>query len=204
MTDENTTKPMREQIVDAALAGNLALLRDLAQRGAAMNEVTPGGDSLLEDVLTYLYDHQAAHRYAVVRTLLELGADPNVLGEEKSSPLVPAMLNMDTEMLRILLDAGADPNKAVGFMDCESFYDWAEFDYRYEMCDLHLPDTPTEDDKKDEDSWLSFLDKVAVKHNWRRPDHLFLLRMYGAKTRTEIKGIEQGSADTERQTDGVG
>ena len=36
------------------------------------------------------------HRYTVVQTLLEMGADPNVLGEERSTPMATPMIHMDT------------------------------------------------------------------------------------------------------------
>ena len=175
-------KPAREKIVEAAHSGNLALLRLLAQRGADFNEVCPYGDSLLEEIVSGLGGEGKPYKYDVVRLLLELGADPNVLGEERSSPLAPAMVAMDTEMLRILLEAGADPNKCGGVTEDESFFDWAELDYMFEMFDCILPEKPTIDDKKDEDSWLQFLDRIAIKHGVRRPDHLFLLRQHGARS----------------------
>jgi hypothetical protein len=172
----------------------LGRLRELVEGGADVNEVEPGGDSILADILLDLCVDEVPQRYTVVRALLELGADPNVLGEERSSPMATPMIRMDTEMLRILLEAGADPNKAGGDLGSESFYDWAEFDYRFQAFahDQLEVDRPTNADKKDEDSWLEFLDRIAKKHGYRRPDHLFLLRMYGAKSMAEMKGTDEG------------
>jgi hypothetical protein len=147
---------------------------------------------LLEAVVLNLCVDEKPFRYAVARALLELGADPNLLDNEGSSPLEIPMLRMDTEMLRILLEAGADPNKTEGFDGDELLYDWAVRDYCLEALPNPLPEEPTEDDKKDEDSWLAFFDRIAAKYNYRRPDHLFLLRQYGAKSITEMKDAAEG------------
>jgi len=37
-----------------------------------------------------------------------------------------------------------------------------------------------------EEEWLKWLDYMAVKYDKRRPDHLFLLREYGARTSSEL------------------
>ncbi|MBP7948922.1 MAG: hypothetical protein KA004_04640 [Verrucomicrobiales bacterium] len=179
-------KPTGKQISDAAYAGDIELLRRYAGQGGDFNEIEQG-DTLLEEIISDLCLDKVECRYDVVRELLALGADPNLLGEDRRGPMIPAMLSMDTEMLRILLEAGADPNEVAGFFDSETLYDWAEFDYRFETYDLNAPDKPTEADKADEDAWLTYLDRMAVKHGKRRPDHLYLLRKHGAKTAQELK-----------------
>jgi ankyrin repeat protein len=188
-------KPTRDEIFQAAISGEFDLLRALSKDGADFNEFGPYGDSLLEDIISILQVEEKPFQYKIVKTLIELGADPNEVGidpdrpeEANSSPLTPAMLGMDTEMLKILLEAGADPNKVHGFTQNELFYDWAESDYCYEIFNIQLPDEPTDEDKKDEDSWLKYLDRMAIKYNVRRPDHLFLLRKYGARSIKEIRG----------------
>lgn len=186
-------KPSRDEVYEAACDGNIPLLRELVSRGADLNEIQ-NGDTFLEDVISSMEIDEKPYKYDVVKALLELGADPKILGEESASPMIPAMLAMDTEMLRLLLVAGADPIAAQGFDDKELLYDWAEFDYRYHTFDsLRLPEEPTEEDKRDEDSWLKFLDRTAVKHGRRRPDHLFLLRQYGARTAQEMRLPGSGS-----------
>ena len=188
-------KPTRDEIIEAAVSGEFDLLQSFSKNGADFNEFGPYGDSLLEDIISLLYFEEKPFRYKIVKTLIEFGADPNGIGidpnrpeEANNSPLTPAMLQMDTEMLKVLLEAGADPNKVHGFTQNELFYDWAEFDYCYEVFDIKLPDEPTDEDKKDEDSWLMYLDRTAIKYNERRPDHLFLLRKHGARSIREIKG----------------
>ncbi len=180
----------RDEIMNAACARDTRLLREMAAGGADFNETDKWGTSLLSDVLETLYREECPFRYEVATLLVELGADVNILDREGSGPLNRALLHMDTKMLRFLLDAGADPNpnQFVEF-NGESLYDDAEFDYRW----LHvffngLPEKPTDEDHKSEESWLAFLDRLAIKYNVRRPDYLFLLRVYGGRRRSELEG----------------
>nr|WP_298168369.1 hypothetical protein [uncultured Pseudomonas sp.] len=81
------------------------------------------------------------------------------------------------------------------FSSGEAPYDWAESDYCYstwyepfhEGGSLLPPDTPTAADEANEDAWLLYLDRCAVKHGMRRPDYLLLLREFGARTMAELK-----------------
>ena len=112
-----------------------------------------------------------------------------------------AILNMDTEMMRILLDAGADPNEllrillgpgtdpaGVGIDSMEeSLYEWAEFAYRYEVWSNKLPDGAIAAAGTNRDAWLHYLDRLAVKYGKRRPDHLLLLRQRGALSMSELR-----------------
>lgn len=182
-------KPTRKEISDAAYEGNIALLKEYASKGADFNEVEDNGDSIFEDIIFDLCVDEKPFRYDVVITLLRLGAHPNILGRERSTPLLPAMLTMDTEMLRILLENGADPNIGDGFSETENLYDWAEFDYRYQVYNLYVPHDSPEYVKMNEDEWLIYLDRIAVKHNKRRPDHLLLMREFGAKCAYELKPL---------------
>ncbi|MCZ4324628.1 hypothetical protein [Pseudomonas anguilliseptica] len=132
----------------------------------------------------------------MLRLLIERGANPNLLGEEGSSPLTAAMLGRDSELLEILLEAGADPNLPEGFTGTQSFYDWAVFDYIHEIWEapflfspaprLEAPTPPSPEDKASEESWLQYLDRCAIKDGLERPNHLILLRKYGARTAHEL------------------
>lgn len=179
-------KPNRQQVFEAGLAGNIKLLREYANQGAEFNQSDENGEPLLHDILLELCYGEFDHRFEVLSVFLELGANPNLLGDEECNAMFYPMICMDTEVLRILLEAGANPNLGRGSGSGESFYDYAEFDYRYQVYDLNEPEEPTDDDRKDEGAWLQYLDRMAVKHNKRRPDHLFLLRSFGAKTFKEL------------------
>lgn len=193
----------------ATEGGDIAVLRKLVAEGFDVRAVDEFGDTVLMAAVSGLErsgDSTQAYRYQVVHALLELGFDPNQRGDEDTSPLTIAMLYMDTEMLRILLEAGARPNEVRGFGETETLYDWAEFDYCYDVWDLgEMPEKPTEAEDATEDSWLGWLDRLAVKHQRRRPDHLFLLRAHGARGRAELDaGIQAGLATPDQDTGSVG
>ena len=183
--------PTKEEIFaaaeDAGESGNSDLLRSYAAQGADFNQVIDGEFLLTKIVDDYEFV-QSPFRYKLIQLLLELGADPNLLSKERISPLLSPSYNHDTEMVRILLEGGADPNK-IGY-DCffmETFLDDVEFDYRYEQDLSELPERPTPEERKDFDRWLNFLDRIALKHELRRPDFLFLLRAAGARTTEELR-----------------
>jgi hypothetical protein len=172
------------QVCLAAEQGDLAKIRDLAERGPGLNVLTSCGDPLLSEVLQNI-DVAQQHRFDVVRLLLDLGADPNILcTDDGTGSLMTPMLNMDTAMLALLLDRGADPNHGCGFLSTETFYDWAVFDYLYEMG--LLEELNSRENIPDEDQWLAYLDGLALALGQRRPDHLILLRHRAAVTACEM------------------
>ena len=175
---------MRDNLIKAIESEDLSLIDKILQNGADINAQNDFGESILSDAVFILAD--SPNRYNVVKFLLEKGADPKVLDSERVGCLQNAMLGMDTKMLELLLDFGADPNAEAGFTDSETLYDWAEEDYRYETYDFHLPEDPTEEDKANEESWLKFLQRLAQKYGRREPDHLFLLRARGARGASEL------------------
>ncbi len=190
----NDTQPSHEKdsfrrLSDLACAGDLDGLRALVAEGFDLSSLSPLGEASLETVLDDLYHAPEAPRYAVVQELLRLGADARQRDTDGLGPLFTAVLAMDTEMLRILLDAGADPNTEKMDSAVESLYDWAVFDYRYEIWNLDLPEEPTDSDRASDDAWLTFLDEMAVRFGKRRPDHLRLLRDRGARSMEELNEL---------------
>lgn len=63
------------------------------------------------------------------------------------------------------------------------------FDYRFETYGegMALPEQPTAADRATPDTWLAFLDRIAITYGKRRPDYLLLLRNYGARTYAEMR-----------------
>ncbi len=79
------------------------------------------------------------------------------------------------------------PNGANDFnggVSSGTLYNWAATDYQFHIWDINkFPETPV---YINEEEWLKWLDYMAVKYDKRRPDHLFLLREYGARTSSEL------------------
>jgi hypothetical protein len=190
-----------EAFVWSACAGDTETIRAQVAQGFDLNRIDRLGDTILECVISEVEICSATPRYEVIREILRLGADPLLLSHDGSNPLFTAVLHMDSEMLRILLDAGADPNQPLQIplaagadadawsadaMD-ESLYDWAEFAYCHEVWQGKLPETANAAEMTDKDACLRFLDRLAVSHGKRRPDHLQLLRDCGARSLSEME-----------------
>jgi hypothetical protein len=91
-------------------------------------------------------------------------------------------------MIKLLLEAGADPNAMVMESEFESLYDWAESDYQIEVWgEDPLPERPKPEVVAYPDDLNEFLVELAAKHNKLPPDHLMLLRKFGALRMAEIK-----------------
>ncbi|MFO1279668.1 MAG: ankyrin repeat domain-containing protein [Burkholderiaceae bacterium] len=177
------------RIADSACAGDLEGIRNWVRSGVDLTGLDHSGGTLLEVVVGQMAFFPDAPRYEVVAELLRCGADARQLNADGFGPLFAAVLNMDTEMIRILLDAGADPNAEKMDFEFESLYGWAEFDYRYEIWNVNPPERATDADRSDEDAWLAHLDRLAVKYERRRPDHLQLLRQRGALSMAELRNM---------------
>ena len=181
-----------KDLMNAASVCDLNKIREIVAEGFDLSTVVDG-EFILAAVISDLgvvMGEIAPPLYDVVKLLLELGADPNQLDEDGCGALTEAMLVMDTEMLRLLLEAGARPNDFSGFVSSETLYDWADSDYQFDIWDINkfpekVPEYTTED------AWLEWLDSMAVKDGKRRPDHLFLLREYGARTSSELEQLEE-------------
>jgi ankyrin repeat protein len=97
----------QQQLISAALRGDLARVqRLLEQPHVDVNWQTPlTGKSALQ---------QAAmqNQVAIVRLLLQRGANPDIATPEHQTPLQLAAYSGGTEVVQLLLEAGADPNIA--------------------------------------------------------------------------------------------
>jgi hypothetical protein len=88
---------------DAAASGDIAMLDTLIADGADVNERLP------TDETTALYSAVYAQRIEAVKLLLVHHADPNV-GKQGITPLSEAAGSGNTQIMTLLLDAGADVN----------------------------------------------------------------------------------------------
>lgn len=177
-----------QKLVEAACNNDLTTINELVESGFDKESVNECGEPILSEIIFNVLEDSEPHRYAIVSSLLKMGFNPNHLDPEGSGPLTDAMLAMDTEMLRILLEGGALPNETSGFNEGDTLYDWADFDYSYQVWDIiKYPEDPSKEILPDNDLWLNWLDALAVKFKCRRPDHLFLLREHGARGSAELK-----------------
>lgn len=175
--------------MSSACAGDVDAIRALVARGFALNGTNHFGDTILEYTISVLEFYPEAPKYEVVQEMLRLGANPDILSVDGSGPLFAAALNMDTDMLRLLLDAGANPNVGRIRVDgvLESLYDWAHSAYRYEVWKGHPSEEVTPAERADEDARLRHLARLAAKYDKQRPDHLQLLRERGALSTFELR-----------------
>lgn len=179
--------------ISGACTGDVDAIRSQVAKGFDLNGTNQFGDTLLEYAISVLEFYPEAPKYEVVREMLQLGADPNAPSQDGSSPLFAAVLNLDTEMLRLLLDAGADPNVVRMGTDgaAESLYDCAHSAYLHEVWKSHLPKGVAPAEGEDEDAWLRQLAHLAVTYRKQRPDHLQLLRERGALSMFELRSTRQ-------------
>lgn len=184
--------PDIKALISAATAGDFARVRSLVANGADINGCDNYGDTVLTAAIGDPDDDDTSLRLAIARELISLGADPRRTNEDGRGPLGAAAIRMDTEVLRLLMDSGADPNKEINRDDGLTVYDEAIDDYHVRVWLMEpkipgLPEEPDEEALATQDTWLIFLDRLAVKYGKRRPDHLSLLRERGARTRGELR-----------------
>ena len=92
--------PRNDDLVAAALAGNLSKVKGLIEAGADPNSVDANGMGPL------LNFHPQVTKY-----LLEKGANPDVQRNENIMPVISGV-SANKECVRLMLDAGADVNRA--------------------------------------------------------------------------------------------
>jgi ankyrin repeat protein len=112
-------------LADAAWRGDIAVIRQLVKRGAAINATDDMGATPLHWAARGGHPagpHQCkgedALRAQVIQTLLELGANPNIqdrrpkgMGRASGwTPLFVALHHEQFNSARVLLEHGADPN----------------------------------------------------------------------------------------------
>jgi hypothetical protein len=141
-----------------------------------------GGTTCLDDLM-WIEDNDIRH--SMLKILLSNGADPNIRDDENGGVLTNMLMIHDTRCVATLLESGANPNFIVDIGESE--YDKAVFDYCYDEYDIHLPEPPSDKDIATPDAWLQMLERLAKKYDKKPPDHLILMRRFGAKTARELE-----------------
>ena len=175
----------RSPLWQALRARDSAEMFRLLDSGANINEPNDYGDSPLSEAIFEFAD--LPDRGQIIGEMLRRGADPRLLDKEKCGPLLDAAIIKDAAIMRMLLEAGADPNREFGCAGAVPLYEWALSDYRCDEDLLNPPDDPTPQEKESEDGWLSYIERMASKYGKRPPDYIRVLREYGAKTGWELE-----------------
>lgn len=100
ITDDGSKEVL---LIKSAANGKLGAVEALIDTGARVNFLLSKQGTALSQAVRHR--HQA-----VVATLLVEGADPNLSAYSREKPLILAAENGDLEIVRLLLDAGADPH----------------------------------------------------------------------------------------------
>ena len=180
-------------------------VRHLISEGHDVNARAPFGEPLLFQAIWHvdLAPASARRRCALLSLLMDLGADPHMLGDEEESILIGPILAQDEAVLTLLLERGVDPNRGCAERH-ETAYDAAEFDYVYEAWISPNADrggsstamlaSPDFDYRLEADRYVRFLDDQALMAGRLRPRLLYLLREFGAKSQGEIARDLTGDA----------
>ncbi len=130
---------IRYDVGDFSVNDKLYLAAENKNHSAARTLLSEGGeaDGVNRYGRTALYRAVMLDDTEMVGLFLECGADPNLAGEERVTPLGRAAQNGCTENVRLLLDAGADPDymtdKYPSALNCAAAYDE---DYNAELVRL--------------------------------------------------------------------
>lgn len=107
-----TDQPRNDELVQAAVNGDLATVRRLIEAGADPNSVDQYGRGPLLN-----FDPE------ITRVLLQHGADPDVQRNEHISPVLGASGNV--ECMKLMLEAGASVNRASDHNGETALHDYA-------------------------------------------------------------------------------
>ena len=104
---------VRDSMLSSAVhEADVEFVQSLLVAGANPNYQVPWGDSLLHDLAHYFTSRRTLHGAAMLRTartLLEAGANVNIVGCNNYMPINVARENGASELVQLLLEFGAKP-----------------------------------------------------------------------------------------------
>ena len=95
-----------EELFDAVLDGDIKFAKDLINKGADINEVTPSEHwTYFHHIFKSIGEHAPLES---IKFLLEKGLDVNAIDSYGNTPLLYAVRQRNAEGMRLLLENGAD------------------------------------------------------------------------------------------------
>ncbi|CEO37625.1 ankyrin repeat domain-containing protein [Photobacterium kishitanii] len=95
-----------EELFDAVLDGDIKFAKDLINKGADINEVTPSEHwTYFHHIFKSIGEHAPLES---IKFLLEKGLDVNAIDSYGNTPLLYAVRQRNVEGMRLLLENGAD------------------------------------------------------------------------------------------------
>ena len=123
--DDIHLHPSGEVLIQAAIGlATPAVIQHLIEMGADVNYVANDGFPALVNAIHH-YD-RAAERRDVVGVLIEAGADLERVGINGYRPIHCAAMTEDPQLIRMVLNAGADPHSKTTVDDCWTAIEEAE------------------------------------------------------------------------------
>ena len=181
--------------------GSVDLVREKVKGGFDLNCTNKEGYTLLEYEVRFsqLTNLNRLHQ---IKELISLGANPNHSGTVNHGCLYLAIDNIDTDIIRVLLDAGVEYNsvnlevnysKKYGFsIQAESILDFAIYQCWFDVREsktsakIEFPENNLFWECPTTDLRIQLLDELSTKYHKKRPEMLFLLREQGALSLSEI------------------
>ncbi|KAK8017828.1 hypothetical protein PG993_014154 [Apiospora rasikravindrae] len=123
----NVNDPAGWALQTAAAQGHMDIVIDLLERGANVNAFTKNPNFAQG---TALQGACEAGRLDIAELLFEHGADPNLGGGDEGPPIIAATKHNEEDILRLLVNKGAELNIRGGHDDSTPLTNAAEFMYR--------------------------------------------------------------------------
>jgi len=147
------TANMYREFHKAAVCGRVDRLREMVGNGVNPNLPVGGPQADEGCATTALHFAAAVGDVAVVRALVDMGANPQARDEKKNTPLHWAAGRGQAKTIRALVELGADP-RARAVDRCTPLH-WAAYGRSAEGASVELVYQPVHDDDASASAWLA-------------------------------------------------